>query len=74
MRDVEHFARINNLHDALPSLRKGALIAQDPGAHEDVELDDEERDAIRTEVLQKWKQPMALYMTIFICSIGAAVQ
>jgi hypothetical protein len=74
MRDVAQFAQENNLVDALPRLKKGALIAQDPSAYEEVELDDDERDAIRLEVLRKWKQPNALYMTIVICSIGAAVQ
>ena len=74
MRDVEDFAQTNNLNHVLPRLRKGALIARDPGAYEEVGLDDDEWDAIRAEVLQKWKQPVALYMTIAICSIGAAVQ
>jgi hypothetical protein len=74
LRDVEQFAQENNLNDVLPLLRKGALIAQDAGVYEEVGLDNNERLAIRNEVLHKWNQPMALYMTIFICSIGAAVQ
>jgi hypothetical protein len=74
MRDVAQFAQNNNLNDALPRLRKGALIAQDPDAYEGVEFEDDERNTIRAEVLRKWKQPVALYMTIIVCSIGAAVQ
>jgi hypothetical protein len=42
LRDVAQFAGDNNLVDALPRLRKGALVAQDPGAYEELELDDDE--------------------------------
>lgn len=37
-------------------------------------LNDAEVEALRDEVLHKWRQPFALYATIVICSIGAAVQ
>lgn len=50
------------------------IDCQDLAGYEDLELEEDERDATRTEVLQKWKQPMALYMAIIICSIGTAVQ
>lgn len=61
--------------DLAPLLKKGALVAQDPPAFEQVEeLDEEERDALRNEVLHKWRQPGALYFTVILCSIGAAVQ
>jgi hypothetical protein len=39
-----------------------------------MELEVDERDTIKTEFLQEWKQPMALYMTVIICSIGTTVQ
>lgn len=56
-------------------LQKGALVAQDPPAFESVELLDEaEKDALRNEVLHKWRQPWSLYFTVVLCSIGAAVQ
>ena len=59
----------------IPLLQKGALVAQDPPAFEQVEnLDDIERDALRNEVLHKWRQPFALYFTVILCSVGAAVQ
>ncbi|KAI9709037.1 MAG: hypothetical protein M1812_007793 [Candelaria pacifica] len=75
MTEVEEFAREKQLTDILPLLQKGALVAQDPPAFESIEeLDDEERDALRNEVLHKWRQPMALYFTVILCSIGAAVQ
>lgn len=64
--------------DVLPLLRKGALVARDPSNYEDINgeeaLDDAEVEALRDEVLHKWRQPKALYYTIIICSIGAAVQ
>jgi len=56
-------------------LVKGALVAKDPPAFESVPgLTDAEQEAIRNEVLHKWKQPTKLYFTIILCSIGAAVQ
>lgn len=61
--------------DQIPLLQKGALVAQDPPSFESVEeLDEAERDALRNEVLHKWRQPVALYFTVILCSIGAAVQ
>lgn len=60
-------------HEAL--LQKGALVAQRPDAFEDVgDLDDSEREALRNETLHKWRQPTALYFTVILCSVGAAVQ
>ncbi len=59
-------------------LRKGALVARDPTNYEDIggpeTLEEQEVEALRQEVLHKWRQPLALYMTIIICSVGAAVQ
>lgn len=75
MAEVEEFAKEKELTDILPLLQKGALVAQDPPAFESVEdLDDTEREALRNEVLHKWRQPAALYFTVILCSIGAAVQ
>ena len=63
------------MQDMVPLLKKGALVAQDPPAFEQIaELDEVERDALRNEVLHKWRQPGALYFTVILCSIGAAVQ
>ena len=56
-------------------LQKGALVAQDPPAFESIDdLTEVERDALRNEVLHKWRQPRALYFTVILCSVGAAVQ
>lgn len=58
-----------------PSLIKGAFVAKDPPAFESVEgLTEDEKEAIRNEVLHKWRQPRSLYFTIILCSVGAAVQ
>ncbi|KAK2738042.1 hypothetical protein FQN57_007308 [Myotisia sp. PD_48] len=75
LRDVNEFAGKYGLEDALPFLEKGAFIARDPANFEHVQgLTRGERDAIRNEVLHKWRQPVKLYFTIILCSIGAAVQ
>lgn len=75
LRDVEEFARENDLTDIVDMLKRGALVAQDPPNFESVEgITEDEKDAIRNEVLHKWRQPKALYFTVILCSIGAAVQ
>jgi hypothetical protein len=45
LRDVAQLAQYNKLVDAFPRLRKGALIAQDPDAYEELKLDDDGRNA-----------------------------
>jgi sugar porter (SP) family MFS transporter len=75
LSQVEQFAQSADMQDELPLLQKGALIAQDPSSFESMgELDEEERECLRNEVLHRWKQPASLYFTIILCSIGAAVQ
>lgn len=73
-RQVEEFANLKGLNDLIPMLKKGALVAQDPANYEDITgeetLDDREIEALRNEVLHKWRQPFALYFTIITCSIG----
>jgi hypothetical protein len=60
LQDVADFANRHGLSDALPLLRKGALVARDPTNYEEIggteALDDSEVDALRDEVLHKWKQ------------------
>ncbi|RDL38431.1 MFS general substrate transporter [Venustampulla echinocandica] len=78
LHEVDDFANEKGLGDIIPLLRKGALVARDPTNYEDIDgperLSDEEVEALRNEVLHKWRQPKALYFTIVCCSIGAAVQ
>ncbi|KAK3314786.1 hypothetical protein B0H66DRAFT_535676 [Apodospora peruviana] len=75
---VDEFAREKGLEEHIPVLHKGALVAQDPSSYESIsgaeKLDETEVEALRNEVLYKWRVPTALYLTIITCSIGAAVQ
>jgi hypothetical protein len=75
MRDVEEFARDKDLEDILDHLKKGALVAQDPSGFDGIEmLLEEDKQHLRYEKDHKWKHPLQLYVTIIVCSIGAAVQ
>ncbi len=78
LRDVAAFAEEKGLTEHTALLQKGALVAQDPANYEDITgqhaLNPVEVDALRSEILHKWRHPLALYVTIFTCSIGAAVQ
>lgn len=75
MHDVEAFCNDKDLVEYTDLVKRGALIAQDPTNFEAVEtLQDDERAALRFEAAHKWKHPLALYFTIIVCSIGAAVQ
>jgi hypothetical protein len=75
MHQVDTFANDNGLQEIQPLLRKGALVAQNPADFESVkDLTEEEKEHLRFEVSHRWKHPKALYFTIIICSIGAAVQ
>ena len=74
MSDVESFATEHGLQEHVHLLKKGALVAQDPANFENLDLEEDEKAALRTEVTRKWKHPKLLYVTIVVCSIGAAVQ
>ncbi|KAK2467513.1 hypothetical protein APHAL10511_000368 [Amanita phalloides] len=75
LHQVDHFAHEKDMEDILPLLRKGALLAQNPKDFENMpELDEADKAIIRREVTHKWNQPKALYMTVVICSLAAAVQ
>lgn len=74
LKDVEAFAREGNLEDVLPVLKKGALLAQNSDFESLEELEQEDRDVLYHEKAHKWDQTKGLYMTIIMCSVGAAVQ
>jgi hypothetical protein len=75
LSDVEEFAREKELTDILVLLKKGALVAQDPPSFETIEeLDEDDKTTLRREITHRWSQPRVLYLTIGLCSIGAAVQ
>ena len=78
MHDVDVFAEQRGLQEHIQMLKKGALVAQNPaGAHlidGDEKLNEEELRVLDDEVRYKWKMPLKLFVTIALCSIGAAVQ
>ncbi|KAJ4271627.1 hypothetical protein NW762_000332 [Fusarium torreyae] len=78
LADVDDFCRKKDLDHFRALIRKGALVAQDPTGYEDIEgdekLNDQEIQALRDEILHKWRVPFVLYLTVITCSIGAAVQ
>ncbi|GAB7323118.1 hypothetical protein MBLNU13_g05624t1 [Cladosporium sp. NU13] len=75
MHDVEVFCNEKGLTERVDLIKKGALVAQDPANFEHVEtLTEPEREALRFEAAHRWRHPLALYFTIIVCSIGAAVQ
>jgi hypothetical protein len=75
LADVDRFATRHGLEEHIDDLRKGALLAQKPQQYMSLpELNDADRAIITQERLHKWKHPMTLYWTIFVCSVGAATQ
>jgi len=75
LEEVERYAEAYNLIDALPHLQKGALVAQNPAGFESIdELDQADMNVLRVEKNHRWRHPMALYMTILLNSISAAIQ
>lgn len=75
VEDVTAFHREKELpEDVLQLLIKGALVAQNPATFESLsDIDADEKKALREEVTRRWKHPWALYYTIFLNSIAAAI-
>lgn len=75
VRDVEEFATAHEITDILPTLIKGALVAQSPHHADKIqELDEEDRLVLTEETTRRWKHPRVLYFTIILNSIAAAIQ
>ncbi|KAF5696927.1 Zn(II)2Cys6 transcription factor [Fusarium mundagurra] len=75
LRDVESYAHKHDLGDALPHLRKGALVTQGPGEFKSIdELDEDDREVLRTEREHRWRHSKSLYYTTFLNSLSAAIQ
>lgn len=75
LADVEAFVREKKMEEHTDLFKRGALVAQNPAGYADLtELQQDEKDAIANEMAHKWSHPRMLYMTIIICSIGAATQ
>ena len=74
LNGVEDFAREENLEYILPVLKKGALVAQNTDFESIQELEQEDLDILHHEKAYKWDPTKGLYLTIIMCSVGAAVQ
>lgn len=75
LKEVSIFADRYGLVDELPTLQKGAILAQGETDFQDVlDLTKEEVEILEAEVTNKWRQPWSLYFTICVCSLGAIVQ
>lgn len=74
-RNAAEFAREKGLEQYTEQLQKGALVAQDPLAFDDLpDLDEKDKAALRREITHKWDQPRRLYAMVVMCSVAAAVQ
>lgn len=75
MENVTTYATEYGLEDILPVLKKGALVAQSPSDIENIsQLDNNDRQVLYEEQTRRWKHPFALYYTIILNSISAAIQ
>jgi hypothetical protein len=75
MSNVEAYAIEHGLQDILPTLRKGTLAGQDPiAASTSAMLSGQDLDVLHVEATRRWHQPWALYYTIILNSIAAAIQ
>lgn len=64
LADVEAFVTAHGLEEHREAFEKGALVAQDPDAWQQVsELTDEDRATFEHEQTHKWSHPFALYFT-----------
>jgi hypothetical protein len=73
----EEYVRTNNVgnKEDIRAFRLGAILAQDPNRHAEVdELTTEESEVLSKEIAKKWSQPRLLYLVIVLCSTCAAVQ
>lgn len=73
----EEFVRSNQVgnEEDIRAFRLGAILAQDPNRHAEVDgLTAEESAVLSKEIEKKWSQPRLLYLVIVLCSTCAAVQ
>lgn len=75
LQEAEDFAEQHGLSDQVAHFRRAALAAQKPDDSNSIpELLESDRAALVTEKHHRWKHPKALYFTILMNSISAAVQ
>jgi len=73
----EEYARSNAVgkEEDIRAFRLGAILAQNPNRHSEVDgLTPEESAILSKEIEKKWSQPRLLYLVIILCSTCAAVQ
>ncbi|THZ67226.1 MFS transporter [Aureobasidium pullulans] len=74
-RNVETYAQKYELNDIVDLLKKGALVAQNPGHPEAIEeLSARELESIQAEKTHRWRHPKTLYAMVALNSVGAAIQ
>jgi hypothetical protein len=72
---VDTFCETWGFQNKCEIFQKGALVAQNPTAFEELsELAEEDKYHIRREITHKWHLPKDLYFAIALCSLGSAVQ
>ncbi|KAL8866825.1 MAG: hypothetical protein Q9174_006061, partial [Haloplaca sp. 1 TL-2023] len=75
LQDVRQFTRKAHLDDERQLLERAAQLAKDPRHFvRSQNVTKEEKVALQDERTRRFNQPPALYLTIIVCSIGAAVQ
>ncbi|KAF6816095.1 sugar transporter, partial [Colletotrichum sojae] len=75
LEDASQFAIQHDLVDEVEYFKKGALIAKNPNDYNDIPgLTEVDKMVLRNETEHRWKHPRALYFTILMNSISAAVQ
>ncbi|OLN96579.1 Polyol transporter 5-like protein 1 [Colletotrichum chlorophyti] len=75
LASAEEFAFSHDLVAEVEFFKKGALVAQNPLDYDRIrELTETERTTLRDEIEHRWKHPWALYYTIIMNSISAAIQ
>ncbi|KAF9008009.1 hypothetical protein BDQ17DRAFT_1388925 [Cyathus striatus] len=73
--DAAAFAKLHGLGKHVELFQKGALVAQDPLKFDALSLlTSEDKEILRSELSNRWKQPKMLYYLVILCSVAAAVQ
>ena len=73
--DVNQFCQKHGLTEHYDTFCKGALVAQNPNAAQQLDiLTDEEKRHLAREKTHKWSQTWDLYWLVIMCSLCAAVQ
>ncbi|MCJ1465983.1 hypothetical protein MMC07_004602 [Pseudocyphellaria aurata] len=78
--EVDKFMNTSGLHDWRKFFIKGALLAQDPGAFDDTNRDDdvtlspEEKEDLSIEKTRKWVQAGPMWILVGCLALGPAIQ